>query len=85
MATNEELVLTIQAGDRDRLPELWKQVERFARMMARRRVKLAGELGGATLQDLYQSGYIALVKAAETWSPEPGFKFLTWYFAFASA
>lgn len=79
MATNEELVLTIQAGERDRLPELWNQVEKFAKMMARRRVRLAGELGGATFQDLFQSGYIALVEAAETWSPEPGYKFLTWY------
>ena len=79
MATNEELVLTIQAGERNRLPELWRQVERFARMMARRRVNLAGELGGATVQDLYQSGYIALVEAAETWSAAPGYKFLTWY------
>ena len=27
--TNEELVALIQAGERDRLPELWEQVERF--------------------------------------------------------
>ena len=27
--TNEELVALIQAGERDRLPELWDRVERF--------------------------------------------------------
>lgn len=27
--TNEELVAAIQAGDRDRLPELWERVRRL--------------------------------------------------------
>lgn len=79
MATNEELVIAIKAGERERLPELWNQVERFARMIARRRVALVGEFGGATFEDLCQSGYIALAEATGTWSPDPGVKFLTWY------
>ena len=79
MATNEELVLAIRDGSRELLPELWNQVHRFAYATARRRISLAGELGGASLEDLYQSGYIALVEAVDSWSADPGYKFLTWY------
>lgn len=28
--TNEQLAAAIQAGDRDKLPELWEQVRRLA-------------------------------------------------------
>ncbi len=43
---NEELAALIQNGERDRLPELWAQVERFVAQQANRRLILAGGLGG---------------------------------------
>ena len=35
--SNEELVALIQAGERDRLSELWDNVEKFARREANKR------------------------------------------------
>lgn len=64
--------------ERDKLPELWNQVERFVAMQARRRVLLSDGLGGVEAEDLYQSGYIALVAAAESYNPETGRSFISW-------
>ncbi len=44
--TNEELVELIQGGERELLPELWAQVERFVAQQARHRLVLSGGLGG---------------------------------------
>lgn len=76
--TNEELVMEIQRGDRDKLPELWEQVERFVSMQAHRRYLLSDGLGGVEAEDLYQSGYIALVAAADTYDPAAGRSFIGW-------
>lgn len=79
MATNEELVAMIQNGERDKLPELWNQVERFVRWQAYqayRRILLKGDIGGATQEDLYQSGYLALVSAVDYFDPERGLPFI---------
>ncbi len=65
--TNEELVERVQAGERDTLSVLWTQVERFVAMQARRRLILSGGLGGVEFGDLYDSGYIALVAAVDTY------------------
>ncbi len=46
--TNEELVELIQGGERELLPELWAQVERFVAQQARHRLVLSGGLGGGT-------------------------------------
>ncbi len=76
--SNEDLVALIQAGERDRLPELWEQVERFVAMQAR---KVASKLNGrhsVTFEDLYQSGYIAFSAAIETFSADCGSSFLSW-------
>lgn len=67
--TNEELVALIQSGERDKLPELWEQVERFVALQANKRHLLFNGLGGVEVEDLYQSGYIALVCAADTYDP----------------
>ena len=40
--TNEELVALIQAGERDKLPELWEQVERFVALQANRLLHAMG-------------------------------------------
>lgn len=76
--SNEELVALIQAGDREKLTELWDQVERFVAMQAHRRTLLSNGLGGADVEDLYQSGYIALVAAADTYDPAAGRSFVGW-------
>lgn len=76
--TNEELVERVQAGERDTLPALWTQVERFVAMQARRRLILSGGLGGVEFGDLYDSGYIALIAAADTYDPAAGCSFIGW-------
>lgn len=81
--TNEELVALIQAGERDRLPELWEQVERFVALQANRLLHAMGPdraaLAGVEFGDLYNSGYFALVDAAERYDPEAGAKFITFF------
>lgn len=81
--TNEELVALIQAGERDRLPELWEQVERFVALQANRLLHAMGPdraaLAGVEFGDLYNSGYFALVAAADSYKPEAGALFITWF------
>lgn len=76
--TNEELVALIQNGERDRLPELWEQVERFVAQQARRWHLLSGGAGGVEVEDLYQNGYLALVAAADSYDPTAGRAFIGW-------
>lgn len=80
--TNEELVALIQAGERDRLPELWDRVERFVASRANRLLIAMGDraaVHGLEYGDLYNSGYFALVDAAERYDPEAGAKFITFF------
>ena len=78
--TNEELVALIQAGERDRLPELWEQVERFVALQANRLLHAMGPdraaLAGVEFGDLYNSGYFALVDAVERYDPAQGMQFI---------
>lgn len=76
--TNEELVERVQAGERDALPPLWTQVERFVAKQAKRRLILSGGLGGIEFGDLYNSGYLALIAAADTYDPAAGCSFIGW-------
>ena len=82
--TNEELVAMIQAGERDRLPQLWSQVERFVAKRANHVMTMyaTGYMtnnGGVEFDDLYNSGYLALVAAVDTYKPEKGMKFISWF------
>lgn len=80
--TNEELVALIQAGERDRLPELWDQVERFVASRANRLLIAMGDQAASyalEFDDLYNSGYIALVAATDSYGPEAGALFITWF------
>ncbi len=63
--SNEELVALIQAGDRDRIVELWHQVQR---MVYKQAARWAG-VGGTTLEDLEQAGFIAVLRAVDTYDP----------------
>lgn len=70
--SNEELVVLIQGGDRELLPQLWGQVERFVAKQASRRMAATGGFGGVEFEDLYSSGYIALVAAVDSFDPAAG-------------
>lgn len=75
--TNEELVALIQRGDSEKMALLWEQVERFVAFRANRIITLSGDRIKVEFDDLYNSGYLALVKAVETFDAEKGFSFLT--------
>ena len=77
--TNEELAVLIQNGERDRLLELWGQVERFAYSRAIRWERALGDRAGVTVEDLIQSAFLALLDALERWEPERGVTFLTYF------
>jgi len=74
--SNEELVTLIQAGDRDRIVELWHQVQR---MVYKQAARWAG-LGGTTVEDLEQAGFIAMLRAVDSYDPSRGTKFSTHLF-----
>ena len=76
--TNEQLVVRIQAGETELLPELWGQVERFVSMRAALRVRALGGSGGVTVEDLLQSGYLAMLSAVEGFDQEGGMSFVGW-------
>ena len=76
--TDEELVVRIQAGELDRLPEMWKQVSNFVDMQAGKRARALYGFGGVTAEDLYQSGYIALVNAIDSYKIGGGMPFIGW-------
>lgn len=75
--SNEELALCIQQGERDKLGELWTQVEKFVSMRAGKMARHLDGFGGVTEDDLYQAGFLALVAAVETFDPGQA-GFLTW-------
>lgn len=75
--SNEELVTVIQAGERDRLLELWERVRRFVWQMAARRIRALDGRCGITTEDLVQTGFLAMMSAAATFDPTAG-AFTTW-------
>lgn len=76
--SNEELARRIQAGETELLSQLWEQVRRFIYREARRRYLFTEGLGGVEVEDLVQSGYIALVEAVGYFQPDGEYKFLTY-------
>lgn len=74
--TNEELTVRIQAGEQELMPELWMQVERFAAKLSNR---WSRALDGVEFDDLYQSGYLALVAAVNSYDSTRGMQFIGWY------
>ena len=75
---NEELAQRIQAGERDRLMELWEQVRRYAHGVAYRWMRTTGERAGMVLDDFMQAAFLAFLATLETWDCAAG-SFLTWY------
>ena len=76
--SNEELAVLIQAGEREHLPQLWAQVERFVAKQASRRMTATGGFGGVEFGDLYNAGYLALVSAVDSFDPGAGRSFVSW-------
>lgn len=74
--SNEDLAVKIKAGERELLGELWAQVERFVRQQAGRVFRALGPGAPVTQEDLYQSGYLALVAAVEGYDPNRGMSFI---------
>jgi len=70
MSTNEELAMSVQTGERDKLLPLWGRVRRFAYHQARRWA--AAGRGGTTEEDLEQEAFLALLDALERWRPDAG-------------
>lgn len=79
--TNEELVLRIQAGERDQMAALWDQVKLYAYKRAcvfyyghtNRCIELNIEVN-----DLKQEAYLGVYQAAQKYRAEYGVKFLTY-------
>ena len=79
--SNEELALAIQQGEDGRTLELWEQVNGLVKRKAMQimtALQLSGNPRGVEFDDLYQTGYLAMVAAVETYSPERG-AFSTWF------
>lgn len=76
--SNEEIVSLIQAGHTELFADLWMRIERLVCWKAKRVITAMGNRGGVEFEDLYQSGYIALVAAVKTYDPE-GEKFSGWF------
>lgn len=75
--SNEEIAVQIQAGKVELMGELWAGVENLIRWKANRVNNAIGHSVGVDFDDLYQSGYLALVTAVETYRPENG-SFSNW-------
>ena len=75
--TNEELAVMIQNGQTEAILPLWEQVERFVAKQANK-WEQAWTTRRVEFEDLYQSGFIAMMKAARTYDPDKDVKFLTW-------
>lgn len=75
--TNEELATAIKLGNTNLYSDLWGQVQRFAIMKARQRYTMTNGFGGVEVEDLIQSGFLALVSAVNYFDPVSGVSFLT--------
>lgn len=73
----EQLVLRIQAGETERMPELWELTKKFAFKIARPMFPVARDRTGAEMSDLQQSCFLALLDAIKQYKPDT--RFLTLY------
>ena len=68
-----QLAASVRAGKPEAVPELWEAVHRFVEMEARRYA--SAFIGQTTAEDLTQSGYFAMMDAAELYEPARGASF----------
>lgn len=76
--TNEDIVIMIQAGDTSLYADLWQNIERLVCWKAQHIISAIGNRGGAEFEDLYQSGYLAMVAAVDTYNLDSG-SFAGWF------
>lgn len=77
--SNEELVAEIRAGATERMGDLWEQVAGLVKWKAKRIMTIleGSNSRGVEFEDLFQSGYLAMVAAVDSYDPENG-TFATW-------
>lgn len=75
--TNEELASRVKSGETELIGELWEQVRRYVVLCANRRIRALNGSCGVELDDLINSGFIAVCAACETYN-ESASKFITW-------
>ena len=78
--TDEELAIKAKTGDEAALLELWKNKRGMAYKMGRSRFLMHFEMGntrGADLDDFMQCGFLALMRAVNSYDPEKPFAFST--------
>ena len=77
--TNEELATKIKAGQRELIPQLWGQIEGLCTLHADRVSRALPSTAVCDFDDLYQSGYFAMLKAIEYFDPDGEYKFTTYF------
>nr|MCR5034404.1 hypothetical protein [Clostridia bacterium] len=70
--TNEELVLKIQKGEEEYMPQLWDQVKMYITWSAERYLRGYPKHYEQLKMDCVQAGYFAVVKAVDGYSDEYG-------------
>jgi len=80
--SNEELAVLAQGGDRESLMTLWSQVNRLVWKNANRWAAFGR--GGATVEDLVQAGFIALLRTVDSFDPRKA-KFSTHLYTYLRA
>lgn len=75
--TVDEIAAAVCGGDAGQLPPLWDSVERYVRLKADQAILVISPTCGVTAEDLYQTGYLALLRALKNYDPEKG-AFLSW-------
>ncbi|MCD7886487.1 MAG: sigma-70 family RNA polymerase sigma factor [Clostridiales bacterium] len=74
--SNETLAAKAKQGDQGALLRLWEGVQRFAYREANR---WARAWPRAEIDDLEQAAFLGLMAAVDSYDPERGHNFLTWY------
>ncbi len=74
-ATNEQLAAAVKNGEPGATLLLWEAVRRFVEMVARRYARAFD--GRIMVEDLTQSGFIAVLEAVRIYDPSRGTAFLT--------
>lgn len=75
--TAEEIAAAIQDGQKDLYADLWEQVSGFVAWQAKRYYVATGGVGGVEVEDLVQSGYLAMLEALIYYDRAAGYKFNT--------
>lgn len=78
---NEELIVLIQNGNKEYIPQLWDNVwkiiykycYKYCATHYRERIG-----AGVELEDMTQTSYFAFLKAVAAYKPEKGYKFTTY-------